>query len=53
MGSWIFEFLSASDILFSSGTVNLGANGCMTFWLLGWTLGGNDETIVKKVPNQN
>ncbi|MBK7633277.1 MAG: hypothetical protein IPJ13_02570 [Saprospiraceae bacterium] len=46
-----WSFVSASGILFSSGTVNLGANGYMIFWLLVWTLGGHDEIIIKNVPN--
>ncbi|MBP6236385.1 MAG: hypothetical protein KA270_02255 [Saprospiraceae bacterium] len=37
---WFFGFLSASDILFSSGPGNSGADGFMTIWLMGWTIAG-------------
>jgi hypothetical protein len=39
MGGWFFGFLSASGYLFS-GTGHLGADGFLTFWLIGWTVGG-------------
>lgn len=40
MGGWFLGFVSASGVLFSSGTGNFGADGFMTFWLTGWTVGG-------------
>jgi hypothetical protein len=40
LGGWYFGFLSASKTLFSSGPANFRVDGFMTFWLLGWTVGG-------------
>lgn len=40
LGGWYFGFKSASSILLSGETDNIGANGFMTFWLIGWTVGG-------------
>ncbi len=46
MGGWFFGFVSASDILFSAGTGHSGADGFMTFWLIGWTIGGLAITTI-------
>ena len=46
MGGWFFGFVSASGILFSSETGQLGADGFMTFWLIGWTVGGLAITTI-------
>jgi hypothetical protein len=40
LGGWYFGFKSASSILLSGGEENIGANGFMLFWLIGWTVGG-------------
>jgi hypothetical protein len=40
MGGWFFGFISTSSIIFSSKTEHSGADGFLTFWLIGWTVGG-------------
>ena len=40
LGGWYFGFKSASLMLLSGGTDNIGANGLMIFWLICWTIGG-------------
>jgi hypothetical protein len=40
LGGWYFGFKSAASTLLSSGTDNLGANGFLIFWLIGWSVGG-------------
>ena len=40
LGGWYFGFRNASSMLLSEGSDNIGANGFMTFWLIGWTFGG-------------
>lgn len=40
MGGWFIGFLSASGVIFSSGTGDSGTGGFIVFWLIGWTIGG-------------
>lgn len=39
IGGWYFGFRSASGFLFS-GMEHSGVSGFMSFWLIGWTVGG-------------
>jgi hypothetical protein len=40
MGAWFFGLVTTVEILFSSESGQSAANGFMTFWLIGWTVGG-------------
>jgi hypothetical protein len=40
LGGWYFGFKSASSALLSGGANNIGVNGFMIFWLIGWSVGG-------------
>ncbi len=39
-GGWYFGFSGGSSTLSSGEIDSLSANGFMTFWLIGWTIGG-------------
>ncbi len=46
--TWFLGFVGASGSLFS-GTGHSGADGFLTFWLIGWTIGGHlANTLHKK-----
>ena len=40
LGGWYFGFQNALSELLSDGIDNLGTNGFMLFWFIGWTVGG-------------
>jgi len=46
MGGWFFGFIGASGILFSSESGHSGIDGFMSFWLIGWTVGGIAMTTI-------
>ena len=40
LGGWYFGFTNALTILSQDDSGNIGIGGFMTFWLIGWTIGG-------------